>query len=241
MTRPLVALACSAETWDDVRHDAVRHKYVAALEEVAECTVVLVPGDGHTFAGRLDRFDGLVLGGHETNVAPQRYGASDGPGPFDPDRDALALALIPAAVEAALPLLGICRGLQELNVVHGGTLRTLDPGTHREDLSLPRDEQYLPAHEIRIVEGGTLDELTDRIGSARVNSLHGQAVDRLGAGLRIEAEAPDGVVEAVAVTGGHPFGLAVQWHPEWYATTDGLSRRIFHAFGEAARKYTAGR
>ncbi|MFE4633897.1 gamma-glutamyl-gamma-aminobutyrate hydrolase family protein [Streptomyces sp. NPDC056773] len=242
MSRPLVALACAAETWDDVRHDAVRHAYVAALEEVAACDVALIPGAGHTFAAHLGRFDGLVLGGHETNVAPERYAASAGPGPFDPDRDTLALALIPAAVEAGLPLLGICRGLQELNVAHGGTLRVIESGAHREDLSLPRDEQYLPAHEIRIVGGGTLDELTDRVGSARVNSLHGQAIDRLGAGLRTEAVAPDGVIEAVSVAGGgHPFGFAVQWHPEWYATTDPLSRRIFHAFGEAVRKHTAGR
>jgi len=241
MTRPLVALACSAETWDEVRHDAVRHAYVAALEEAAECTVALIPGAGHTFVAQLDRFDGVVLGGHETNVAPQRYAASDGPGPFDTDRDTLALAVIPAAIEADLPVLGICRGLQELNVAYGGTLRTLDSGAHREDLSLPRDEQYLPAHEIRIKAGGTLYELTGRNGSARVNSLHGQAIDRLGPGLRIEAEAPDGVVEAVSVTDRAAFGLAVQWHPEWYATTDPLSRKIFHAFGDAARKHAAGR
>lgn len=241
MSRPLVALACSAETWDGVRHDAVRHAYVAALEEVAECAVVLVPGAGGSFAARLDRFDGLVLGGHETNVAPQRYGATDGPGPFDPDRDTLALAAIPAAVGAGLPFLGVCRGLQELNVAHGGTLRTLDPPTHREDLSLPRDQQYLPAHGIRISAGGTLDELTGRSGSARVNSLHGQVVDRLGEGLRIEAEAPDGVVEAASVAGARAFALAVQWHPEWYAGTDRLSGTIFRAFGDAARKHAAGR
>lgn len=241
MTRALVALACSAETWDGVRHAAVRHAYVAALEETAECAVVLVPGAGSGFVDQLDQFDGLVLGGHETNVAPERYGAPDGPGPFDADRDALALAVIPAAIEAGLPFLGICRGLQELNVAHGGTLRVLDPPAHREDLSLPRDQQYLPAHEIRIRPGGTLDELTGCIGSARVNSLHGQAIDRLGTGLRVEAEAPDGVVEAISVADGQAFAFAVQWHPEWYATTDWLSRKIFRAFGDTARKHAAGR
>ncbi|AZM55256.1 gamma-glutamyl-gamma-aminobutyrate hydrolase [Streptomyces sp. WAC 01529] len=239
MTRPLVALACSAETWDEVPHDAVRHAYVAALEEAAECTVALIPGPGHTFVDQLDRFDAVVLGGHETNVAPERYAATDGPGPFDTDRDTLALAVIPAAVEAGLPLLGICRGLQELNVAHGGTLRAVEG--HREDLSLPRDEQYLPAHAIRIHADGTLYELTGRTASARVNSLHGQAIDRLGPGLRIEAQAPDGVIEAVSVADSRAFGLAVQWHPEWYATTDRLSRKIFRAFGDAARKHAAGR
>lgn len=253
MTRPLVALACSVETWDEVRYDAVRHAYVAALEDVAECTVVLVPGPARTLVDQLDRFHGLVLGGHETNVAPGRYAAEEGPGPFDTDRDTLALAMIPAVVEAGLPLLGICRGLQEMNVAYGGTLRVLDPPTHREDLSLPRDQQYLPAHDIRISAGGPLDELSSRSGSARVNSLHGQAIDRLGRGLRIEAEAPDGVIEAISVADthahadaradahAHPFALAVQWHPEWYASTDWLSRRIFDAFGDAARKHAAGR
>ncbi|MFJ2902460.1 gamma-glutamyl-gamma-aminobutyrate hydrolase family protein [Streptomyces sp. NPDC087212] len=241
MNRPLVALACSTETWDGVPHAAVRHAYIAALEQVAGCAVALLPGPGAPAADTLCRFDGLVLGGHESNVAPHHYAGPPGRGPFDPDRDTLALAAIPAAVAAGVPLLGICRGLQEMNVTYGGTLRDLGPAApHREDLALPRDQQYLPAHEIRVGRGGTLHGLlgADR---ARVNSLHGQAVDRLAPGLRPEAVAPDGVLEALSVERAEAFALGVQWHPEWYAATDPLSRRIFEAFGAAAARRARGR
>ncbi|KPI16972.1 Gamma-glutamyl-gamma-aminobutyrate hydrolase [Actinobacteria bacterium OK074] len=236
MNRPLVALACATETWDGVPHAAVRHAYIAALEQVADCTVVLLPGTGALPPEVLGRFDGLVLGGHESNVAPDRYAGAPCRGPFDPGRDTLALTAIPAAVTAGLPLLGICRGLQEINVAYGGTLRDLGTAAHREDLSLPRDEQYLPAHEVRISPGGTLHRLLDGADRARVNSLHGQAVDRLAPGLRAEATAPDGVVEALSVPGAPAFALGVQWHPEWYAATDPVSRPVFEAFGAAAAR-----
>ena len=239
--RPLVALACANETWDGVPHAAVRRAYVTALQEVADCAVVLLPGPGGLPDELLDRCDGLVLGGHESNVAPEHYAGAPCPGPFDPDRDALALPAVRQAVTAGLPLLGICRGLQEINVAYGGTLRTLATAEHREDASLPRDEQYLPAHEVRVSGDGLLRRLLDGADRARVNSLHGQAVGTLGPGLRREAVAPDGVVEALSVVGARAFALGVQWHPEWYAATDPVSRRIFEGFGAAATRRANGR
>ncbi|WP_431999521.1 gamma-glutamyl-gamma-aminobutyrate hydrolase family protein [Streptomyces sioyaensis] len=244
MTRPLVALACTTETWDGVPHAAVRSAYVKALEDVSGCAVALIAGPGP--AWHLDdlagRFDGLVLGGHESNVAPEHYGGPPGPGPRDPDRDTLALRAVPPAIDAGLPLLGICRGLQELNVALGGSLRDLGPSTiHREDLSLPRDEQYLPAHNLRLTEDGTLRRLLGGEVTVRVNSLHQQAIDRLAPHLRVEATAPDGVIEAVSAPGADSFVLGVQWHPEWYAADDPTSRQIFHAFGTAAEKHAAAR
>ncbi|WP_405948821.1 gamma-glutamyl-gamma-aminobutyrate hydrolase family protein [Streptomyces prunicolor] len=241
MNRPLVALACSTETWDGVPHAAVRRAYVTALEQVADCSVVLLPGPDALPDETLSRFDGLVLGGHESNVAPAHYAGPPAPGPYDPDRDALALSTAPRAVAAGLPLLGICRGLQEMNVAYGGTLRDLGPtAPHREDLALPRDQQYLPAHEIWITPGGRLHQLlgTDR---TRVNSLHGQAIDRLAPGMRAEAVALDGVLEAVSVHPAQTFALGVQWHPEWYAATDAVSRRVFEGFGAAAADRAIGR
>jgi putative glutamine amidotransferase len=159
-------------------------------------------------------------------------------GPWDAGRDALALPAARLAVAAGLPLLGVCRGLQEMNVAFGGSLRDLGTA-HREDLSLPRDEQYLPAHEVRTAEDGLLRRLLGGRQRAAVNSLHQQAVDRLAPGLRAEAVATDGVIEAASVTGARSFALGVQWHPEWYAAKDPVSRRIFEAFGAAAEKAAA--
>ncbi|WP_328744899.1 gamma-glutamyl-gamma-aminobutyrate hydrolase family protein [Streptomyces sp. NBC_00285] len=239
--RPLVALACATETWDGVPHAAVRRAYITALEEVAHCSVVLLPGPGPLPDELLARCDGLVLGGHESNVAPERYGGAPCPGPFDPDRDALALPAVRRAVAVGLPLLGICRGLQEINVAYGGTLRALDCADHREDPTLSRDEQYRPAHEVTLAHDGLLRRLLDGADRARVNSLHGQAVGTLAPGLRSEATAPDGVIEALSVVGARTFALGVQWHPEWYAATDPVCRRLFESFGAAAARRASGR
>lgn len=230
--RPLVALAASAETVDGVSHLAVRDVYVRALERVSGCAVAVIAGPASCPADLLGRFDGVVFGGHQTDVQPGRYGGLPRLGPADPDRDELALRVLPAALLAGLPVLGICRGLQELNVALGGTLRDLPDDSHREDLAEPRDRQYLPAHEVHLPEGGLLRQL---LGYAHVsvNSLHHQAIDRVAADLRVEAVAADGVVEAASA--GDSFCLAVQWHPEWYAETDPVSAAIFHEFGVAAR------
>ncbi|MFC9944135.1 gamma-glutamyl-gamma-aminobutyrate hydrolase family protein [Streptomyces pratensis] len=241
---PLVALACVTEDVGGVPHAAVRQVYVSALEEVSGCAVVLVQGPAPWLPSVLDRFDGIVLGGHESNVAPERYGSPPGPGPRAPERDELALSLLPLAIGAGLPVLGVCRGLQELNVAYGGTLRDIGPlpigAGHREDLSLPRDEQYLAAHDIAVTPGGLLREILGQ-DTVRVNSLHQQAIDRLAPGLRLEAATADGVVEAVSVADAPALALAVQWHPEWYASSDPVSKSLFTAFGAAAARRARGR
>lgn len=238
MSRPIAGLVCARESLDSVGYAGVREAYIDALEQVAEVTVVLLCGRPGTAVEVLDRLDGLVLGGHQSNVEAAWYDGDAAPGPYDPNRDALALRLIPQALLRGIPVLGICRGLQEINVAFGGSLRDLR-GTplgagHREDLSLPRDEQYLPRHEVRITPGGLLHQA---LGAERavVNSLHRQAIDGLGEGLVCEAVAEDGVIEAVS-HGAAGFCLGVQWHPEWYARTDQTSRAVFGAFGRAAKQ-----
>ncbi|MGM1062618.1 gamma-glutamyl-gamma-aminobutyrate hydrolase family protein [Saccharothrix sp. Mg75] len=235
--RPLVALAAASERVDGVPHVAVREVYVRALEQVSGCAVVVVGGPAPALAHVVDRFDGVVFGGHQSDVLPRWYGGGPERGRVDPHRDELALNLIPAALRAGVPVLGVCRGLQELNVALGGTLRDVDG--HAEDPLLPRNDQYLPAHPVTLAAGGVLRGMLDT-PSVDVNSLHHQAVDRLAPGLRVEAVAPDGVVEAVS-TGGPAFGLAVQWHPEWYATTDDVSVALFRGFGAAAAAHAARR
>jgi putative glutamine amidotransferase len=237
VTRPLVALASAGEDIDGVPYAAVREVYVRVLEQVAGCAVVLAPGPGLLLTEPLDRFDGLVLGGHQSDVDPVHSGGRPTPRPRDADRDELALRLIPAALRAGLPVLGICRGLQELNVALGGTLCDLGPG-HREDVALPRDEQYRPRHDVYLAPGGTLARLTG-CAVIRTNSLHGQAIDRLAPALIAEGRSEDGVVEAAAAR--HGFCLGVQWHPEWYAMTDPVGGVIFGAFGAAAARRAARR
>lgn len=232
--RPLIALAASAEPVDEVSHVAVREVYVRALERISGCAVAVVGGPAPYLAELLGRFDGVVFGGHQTDVQPARYGGPARLAPADPARDELALRVLPAALRAKVPVLGVCRGLQELNVALGGTLRDLPHGNHREDLSQPRDRQYLPAHEIRLREGGVLRRL---LGTSvvSVNSLHHQAIDRVAPDLRVEAVSGDGVIEAVSARAPAGFCLAVQWHPEWYAGTDPVSAALFRGFGAAAR------
>jgi len=144
------------------------------------------------------------------------------------------------AVASGVPVLGICRGFQEMNVAFGGTLHQKvheveGRHDHREDTSLELDVQYGPAHEVVLERGGSLQALTgqDRI---QVNSLHSQGVDRLGPGLAVEARALDGLIEAFRVEHAKAFALAVQWHPEWKAVSNPFSRALFAAFGAAARE-----
>jgi putative glutamine amidotransferase len=191
----------------------------------------------------LARLDGLMFTGSPSNVEPHHYsGPPSDPGTLhDPARDATTLPLIRKAVAAGVPVLGICRGFQEMNVAFGGTLHQkvhevegkLD---HREDHSSELDVQYGPAHEVILETQGLLHKLA---GSERltVNSLHAQGIDRLGAGLSIEARALDGLVESFRVEQAASFAVAVQWHPEWRVMSNPFSRSLFAAFGAAAREY----
>jgi putative glutamine amidotransferase len=183
----------------------------------------LLPPDGAPGAARaaVARLDGLVVAGGP-DVDPARYGAARDPrtGPPAPERDAWEAALVAAALELGVPLLGVCRGLQVLNVVRGGTLvQHLDghggpPGVFGE-------------HEVRPVPGTRLAGMLGA-GPLSVPTYHHQAVAALGDGLAVAAHAADGTVEAVEMPG-CPFVLAVQWHPE-----AGRDPALFAALVEAA-------
>jgi len=217
--------------------------YVAAVAKAAGALPLLIPalGDALDHDALLDRIDGLLLTGSPSNVHPSLYGQDNAEPcpPFDAERDATTLPLIRAALARDLPILAICRGLQELNVALGGSLfphlhRIAGRLDHRSDPNKSVREQYSAlAHPVSLTPGGTLHALTG-VSELTVNSLHGQGIDRLAVGLCVEATAPDGQVEAVRVAGAR-FALAVQWHPEWTATTDPFSRALFAAFGAAAR------
>lgn len=190
----------------------------------------------------LENLHGLLFTGSPSNVEPQHYGgAPSAPGTLhDSARDGLSLPLILRAVALGIPLLGICRGFQEMNVAFGGSLHQAlhqVPGLmdHREPQDAPLEVQYGPAHALQVQPGGVLAGLG--LGpEIKVNSIHGQGVERLAPGLRIEALAPDGLIEAFSVEAAPSFALGVQWHPEWQVSDNPDYLAIFQAFGEACRK-----
>jgi putative glutamine amidotransferase len=181
--------------------------------------------------------------GSPSNVHPRHFGEDvrDASLPLDPERDAWTLPLVTKALERGVPLLGICRGAQEANVALGGSLHQAVHETdglddHRAPSEEPADVQYAARHRVRVEPGGRLEAILGP-SSFEVNSLHGQGVDRLAPAARVEARAPDGLVEAFSIPGASGFNLFVQWHPEWQARTNPVSRRLFAAFGDAVVGY----
>ena len=227
---------------------AVGEKYVRAGVDGAGCLPLLVPTLDPVLPLRdvLAGLDGLLLTGAVSNIEPHHYSdeSSYEGNLLDPRRDATNLPLIPLAIEMGVPVLAICRGFQEVNVAFGGTLYQKvheQPGfmDHRENKDDPLDVQYGPAHDIALVPGGVLAGLAGDT-RATVNSLHGQGVRRLGEGLVVEAQAPDGLVEAFRHDG-PAFMLAVQWHPEWKVRENAFYLATFRAFGDACRARAARR
>jgi putative glutamine amidotransferase len=218
-------------------------KYIDAVRLAGALPFViprLEPGD---LDSALDLADGVLLTGSASNVHPSHFDEDvrDPALPLDPDRDAWVLPLIRAVLARGIPLIAICRGAQEVNVALGGSLHQAVhevPGhhDHRADRAAEVAAQYGPAHGVEVVPGGRLEHI---VGSAgfMVNSVHGQGVKRLADGLRVEARAPDGVIEAFCQPSAAGFNLCLQWHPEWRAADNPVSRRLFAAFGEAVRQY----
>jgi putative glutamine amidotransferase len=190
--------------------------------------------------------DGFILTGGRANVHPEAYGEVPSPahGAFDPARDAITLPLVRACVELGQPILGLCRGFQEINVAMGGTLhpeiRDL-PGydNHRMPPDGTLEEQFALRHLVTFAEGCVFHRL---MGTREVmtNTLHGQGINVPGPRIVIDGHARDGTAEALHVDGAPGFALAVQWHPEWNAANDPVSRPLFEAFGAAAREWAAG-
>ena len=249
MTLPMIAIPCCRRVPDQHAFHQVGEKYILGGLEAAGCLPVLIPalGDRFDYAELVQRFDGVLLTGSPSNVEPQHY---DGPPPpednlTDPERDATTLPLIRAAVAAGLPVLGICRGHQELNVALGGSLHQevhLVPGRmdHRSDKTGTADHKYRLVHPVTLTPGGLFQRLAGGAETLEVNSLHGQGIDRPAPNLVIEAVAPDGQIEAVRLEGAE-FVVGVQWHPEWRALENAFSVKLFEAFGAACAGHARAR
>ena len=249
MGSPVVGITACRSDLEGRVHHIVQEKYATAVSAAAGALPLLIPALGRAIANDdlLDSIDGLLLTGSPSNVLPRHYGQpASRPGTLhDPHRDETTLPLVRRCIERAMPLLAVCRGFQEVNVAFGGTLHqhvhelpeTLD---HRKHSVPDIDGQYAPSHAVALTQGGFLHRLVGR-ESIEVNSLHSQGIDQLGARLVVEAQAPDGLIEAVSVEACASFALAIQWHPEWNALMDPASRAIFAAFGAACREYPGRR
>lgn len=242
MRKPVIGIPADRRLLGHHWFHCVGEKYINAVALAADAVPVLVPALGEQHLQEwLESFDGILFTGSPSNVEPHRYqGEPSAPGTLhDPERDATTLPMITRAVEAGLPVLGICRGFQEMNVAFGGSLvQKLQelPGKldHREDGTKPLDAQYSPAHEVELTEGGLLHGIAGQ-RRIKVNSLHSQGVVQISPQLITEAKADDGVVEAFRVASAPAFALAVQWHPEWKVMDNPFSRALFAAFGQAGR------
>jgi putative glutamine amidotransferase len=201
----------------------------------------------------LEAVDGILLTGARANVHPSRYGHAASPAhePYDERRDALALALVEACVLRAVPLFGVCRGLQEMAVAFGSTLhpeirdlpgrmnhrmpRLANGEIHPDPLVIFQDR-----HDVTLTPGGQFHALYGR-DVIRVNSLHGQGILDTGARVRVEGVADDTTIEAISIEGAQGFALGVQWHAEYDAQQNVVNGPLFRAFGEALTAQVAQR
>lgn len=255
MRRPVIAI--TAETLDKhkgtdtTRYFQVMAKYVAPVAEIMGALPLIVPplADQLEVETLLQTVDGVLLTGGVSNIEPYHY--DGGPAyegcPHDPHRDATVLPLIKQIVARGIPLFGICRGFQEMNVAYGGSLYQqlhkegdFAQHAHQVDFDAPADGLYAEAHALHIAPGGLLARLADQL-PARVNSIHGQGIKKLGAGLRIEGRSPDGIIEAISVENAPAFTLGVQWHPEWKPRSNALYLAMWRAFTQATEDYQARR
>lgn len=238
--RPVIGVLCCNEVAERPVQ-VVASRFVAPLTRLAGATVLLVPAmpDTADVATLCSVLDGLLLTGSRSHVAPWRYDGAALPADqvVDEDRDEVALALAGGMIEAGKPVFGICRGLQEINVLFGGTLcAAADAGRHhRGAWEGDYDSLFHHGHDVELSARGRLSRATGA-RRMRVNSVHQQGIDRLGGGLSVEAiAADDGLVEAVSA---RPCGadvLGVQWHPEWDAATSPASRAFFSLIGAGLR------
>ncbi|PKM28873.1 MAG: gamma-glutamyl-gamma-aminobutyrate hydrolase [Gammaproteobacteria bacterium HGW-Gammaproteobacteria-11] len=247
--KPLIGISCCTHQIGLHPFNIVGEKYILAVAQGSGGLPLLIPAIGEHLdtALLLDSLDGILFTGSPSNVEPHHYnGAPSIEGTLhDPKRDAITLPLIKAAVAQGIPVLGVCRGFQEMNVAFGGTLhqRLHEVGRyieHRENKDDPVELQYGLSHQVHIEPGGLLFELSGR-KTEQVNSVHTQGVDQLAPGLRPEATAPDGLIEAFSVSDAPNFALGVQWHPEWKVTENPFYLAIFKAFGDACRTRSVAR
>lgn len=252
MKRPVVGVIGSAHIVEN-RFPAQRvgERNLMAVSEVVGALPLIFAGDPTLtdIDALLETVDGVLLTGARANVHPEHFGADEHPSyePYDRRRDALALPLIRVCVDRGVPLFGVCRGFQEINVAYGGSLhpeiREL-PGriNHRMprlpngDIHPDLDVVYGERHDVRLTPGGTFAALLGR-ETIRVNSLHGQGILEPGARIVVEGVADDGTIEAIRIADAPGFALGVQWHAEYDPQHNPVNHALFQAFGKAVSEH----
>ena len=241
---PIVGISCNLKVDGRFRIHTANEGSISAVLEAARAVPLLIPALGGRVDANavLDAVDGIMLTGGVSNIEPRHYGQEPAPGEDvrDPARDALAFALVRGAIRKGVPLLGVCRGIQEMNVALGGTLHQRlheVPGRrdHRRNREIPFEESIAPRDRLKLTPGGLLSVRFGR-EEAIVNSLHGQGIDRVAPALAVEAVADDGTIEAIRVRDASTFAVGVQWHVEIGALEHPLNRAILETFGDAVRR-----
>jgi putative glutamine amidotransferase len=248
MKRPVVGVIGNAHRVENrFNIHGVGERNLRAVAEVAGALPVMFAGTPEVtdVGALLQTVDGVLLTGARANVHPARFRTEPHPAhePYDEARDALALALVEACVANGVPIFGVCRGFQEMNVAYGGTLhpeiREL-PG--RMNHRMPRLENgeihpdpaviFAERHDVKLIPGGVFAQILG-CETIRVNSLHGQGILEPGQRVVVEGVAEDGTIEAIRIADAPAFALGVQWHAEHNAQANGVNRTLFQAFGQA--------
>lgn len=250
MSRPVIGIiGASFLIHDDYHIFGAGKLNTAAVAEACGAMPIILPTDPDLsdISELMALCDGFVFTGARANVHPEEYGEAATPahGDFDRDRDRVALPLIRACIEAGQPIIGICRGFQEVAVAMGSTLhpeiRDL-PG--RDNHRMPPDgtleEKFALRHAVTFSPDGPFAKLLSE-AEVMTNTLHGQGIKQAGPRVVIDGTAPDGTPEAIYIKDAPGFTLSVQWHPEWNATVDPMSKPLFAAFGQAAAAWKQSR
>lgn len=251
--KPLIGISCCNSKVGIHDFHMVANKYITAAVEASNAIPVLIPALGEQMQALLPHLDGLYLTGSYSNLEPHHYGED----PLDValgrsgetrdiKRDSTNLTLIKSALKLGMPVLGVCRGFQEMNVALGGSLHQQlksDPTqlNHSENKDLTLEEQYAVSHEVTLNKFGILNQIMHGKSVQNINSLHGQGVNKLASKLKVEALAPDGLIEGFSLKNNQSFFLGLQWHPEWQLEKHPFYHSIFNAFGQACRHYKASK
>ena len=232
---PVIGIACGTRVVDGYSLQAINQFFIDAVRDFGGVPIAIpAPIDSADIERILTIVDGVILPGGSTHVAPHHFGATYVEDHQDQARDNLALTLIRRCVDLDKPILGVCRGFQEMNVAMGGTLhRRLHDAevymAHQEPEEGDFSVKYAAAHPVTVSEHGLFRQWFPDKTELEVNSLHWQGADKIAASLTVEAVAPDGLVEAFSVPD-HRFFVGVQWHPEWQATQNSFSKELFTHF-----------